>query len=446
MTCNLAWLGALLMLLASTAHAFPSSFSTGTTLYDPEQAYSGYVLFPGSDRRTHLIDMDGNEVHHWNYESFPPVALTAKQTGGKKGHLLVQLERLDKPLSIANPGNGLLNASIAEVDWDGHVQWQWGSQKAPAHQHHDMRRLKTGNNLVLTAQMRQPTGFDYKVIDNSVKIINPDGDVVWQWRASDHLGQLGFTGKRLQQLKNTKDPDFLHLNTAAPLGPNHWYDAGDKCFAPDNILVNSRNVNVTAIIDRQSGNVVWRMGPDFPDVELNGKVPRPVDQTVGAHDPHIIPKGLPGAGDLLIFDNQGNAGVPPAKSDFFSASRVIEVNPQTKKIVWQYTGTQSGRSPWTFYSSFISSAQRLPNGNTLIDEGQDGRLFQVTRKGDIVWEYISPYFGKLMPTDNYVTNYVYRAQLLDYDWAPKGTARNEAPVKPDCDKSPAATGCHPGKQ
>src|SRR5699024_4834881 len=140
-----------------------------------ERAYSGYILFPGSDGRTHLIDMDGNEVHRWDYESFPPVALTAEQANGKKGHLLVQLRRLDKPLPEANPGNGLLNASIGEVGWNGHVKWQWGSQKSPAYQHHDMRRLADGNTLALTADMHQPAGFDYKVIDNSVKEISPDG-------------------------------------------------------------------------------------------------------------------------------------------------------------------------------------------------------------------------------------------------------------------------------
>ncbi len=420
-----------MLTLASVAGAQPSHFPTGTTVYDPEQAYNGYVLFPGSDGRTHLIDMNGHEVHRWNYESFPPVALTAKQANGSKGHVLVQLARLDNPPPLANPGNGLLNASIAEVDWNGKVVRQWGSQQNPMFQHHDMRRLPNGNTLVLTAAPRKPAGFDYKIIDNDVKIITPDGNTVWQWRASDHLGQLGFSGDRLQVLKNTKNPDFLHLNTATPLGPNHWYDQGDKRFAPDNILVNSRNANVTAIIDKDSGNVVWRLGPDYPPTVINGKVPRPIDQTVGAHDPHIIPKGLPGAGNLLIFDNQGNAGIPPVKSDFFSSSRVIEVNPKTKEIVWQYNAIMSGHAPWTFYSSFISNAQRLPNGNTLIDEGQDGRIFQVTRDGKIVWEYVSPYYGKLMPDDKYTTNHVYRARLLDYDWVPKGTPRSSTLTKPD---------------
>jgi len=436
-------LGAAMLVLTGVADARPSSFPTGTTIYNPEKAYNGYILFPGADRKTHLIDMDGNEVHRWDYESFPPQPLGTRYTSGKKGHVLVQKARLENPPPDAPPGGGMINAAIAEVDWDGNIVWQWGDQQHPAHQHHDIRRLDNGNTLLLTTARRRLDGFDYDVADNAVKIVDREGKIVWSWRASEHLAQLGFVGDRLQALKDTADIDFLHFNTAVPLGPNHWYDEGDERFAPDNIMVNSRNANVTAIIDKDSGDVVWRMGPDFPPIAFNGEVPRPVDQTVGLHDTHIIPEGLPGAGNLLLFDNQGNAGIPPVKSDFFSSSRVLEINPQTKQIVWQYNAIRSKRAPWSFYSAFISSAQRLPNGNTLIDEGQNGRLFQVTPEAEIVWEYVSPFFGKSRPADDYVTNQVYRAQLVDYDWAPAGTPHAEKPVRPDCAAYPAAPGCLP---
>ncbi len=111
------------------------------------------------------------------------------------------------------------------------------------------------------------------------------------------------------------------MNTAAPLGPNHWFDAGDKRFAPDNILLNSRNGNVAVIVDRQSGKVVWRIGPDYPGLQLSKPLPRPLDQMIGEHDVHMIPAGLPGAGNILIFDNQGNAGYPPTRQGFFRVAR-----------------------------------------------------------------------------------------------------------------------------
>jgi hypothetical protein len=60
-------------------------------------------------------------------------------------------------------------------------------------------------------------------------------------------------------------------------------------------------------------------------------------------------------------------------------------------IVSEYNAEKSGRPIWTFFSHFISSAQRQPNGNTLICEGANGRFFEVTPSGEIVWEYVNPF-------------------------------------------------------
>jgi hypothetical protein len=100
-----------------------------------------------------------------------------------------------------------------------------------------------------------------------------------------------------------------------------------------------------------------------------------------------------------------------------------------------YSASDTGRPEWTFYSSFISNARRLPNGNTFIDEGMNGRFFQVTPAGEIVWEYVSPYFGEAPfgPGGKVaVTNWVYRAQPVPYDWVPAGTPHGEhAVASPD---------------
>ncbi len=94
----------------------------------------------------------------------------------------------------------------------------------------------------------------------------------------------------------------------------------------------------------------------------------------------------------------------------------MEIDPIKQEIVWEYTGESSGRPGWTFQSSFISSARRLPNGNTLIDEGYNGRFFQVTPKGEIVWEYISPFFGNGPGGGRDIaSNCVYRAQPVPYE-------------------------------
>lgn len=70
-------------------------------------------------------------------------------------------------------------------------------------------------------------------------------------------------------------------------------------------------------------------------------------------------------------------------------SRVLEIDPATKSIVWKYQDP----IPMNFFSPFISNARRLPNGNTLINEGMFGRFFEVTPAGEVVWEYVNPYFG-----------------------------------------------------
>ena len=71
-------------------------------------------------------------------------------------------------------------------------------------------------------------------------------------------------------------------------------------------------------------------------------------------------------------------------------SRIIEVDLATKQIVWKYQEKRES----DFFSPRISNAQRLPNGNTLICEGDFGRLFEVTRDGELVWEFVNPYFGE----------------------------------------------------
>jgi len=128
-----------------------------------------------------------------------------------------------------------------------------------------------------------------------------------------------------------------------------------------------------------------------------------------------------------LFDNGGWAGYGEAspgsrngtKNALRDYSRVLEIDPTTLAIVWQYTPKEAGfvvpLDANRFYSPFISSAQRLPNGNTLITEGSDGRVFEVTVDHHIVWEFISPYWG----SGPLALNMVYRAYRYPYHWVPQ---------------------------
>lgn len=81
---------------------------------------------------------------------------------------------------------------------------------------------------------------------------------------------------------------------------------------------------------------------------------------------------------------------------------------------------------YKFYSGYISSAQRLPNGNTLITEGADGRIFEVTRRYEIVWEFVSPdLYGK-----KHNINRIYRAYRVPYEWVPQLETPEESAVNP----------------
>jgi hypothetical protein len=82
-------------------------------------------------------------------------------------------------------------------------------------------------------------------------------------------------------------------------------------------------------------------------------------------------------------------GITAVQDDRDVWTCVLEIDPATKNIVWKFQEA----IPSNFFSPRISNAQRLSNGNTLIDEGWFGRFFEVTLEGDVVWEYVNPYFG-----------------------------------------------------
>jgi hypothetical protein len=422
------------LLFCAHALAAPSVFPTGVTLYDPARAWGHYTVFSAADRNSYLIDMNGNPVRSWPYRGFPTEVIDPALNQGRKGHVLLQLEERQDTDSRSF-GNGVNNHAIAELDWNGKRLWRWAgeAETGHAHQHHELQRLANGNTLVLANKLHKVEGFALaEQIDDVIYEVSPAGKVVWRWLASEHLGEFGFDAEQLKLLQESELADYLHFNSARTLGANRWFDQGDARFHPDNLLVDSRQANFLAIIDKRSGKVVWRLGPGFAKAEVfnpfTGKprLPRPVDQLSGLHDAKLIAKGLPGAGNILLFDNQGGSGYPAVSFAIITgASRVVEIDPLSQQIVWEY------RPGTRLFSAFTSSARRLPNGNTLITEGQSGRVFQVTAAGETVWEYVSPYFSKAT-AQQAASNALYRATPVPYSWVPAGTARSEnAVVAPD---------------
>lgn len=441
-TLQQAILIALGVLLSASAIAGPSVFPTGTTRYDPGKAYNSFVLFTGGDNTARLIDLNGNPVHEWKDAAAHSTLIDPAVNGGKLGHVFVTLETTEGKGTDLVPGqvNRKITKTVGELDWDGKAVWSFGD-KAPggaSQQHHDWARLPNGNTVILANLVHPVKGFKQpQVLDDVIYEVNPAGEVVWKWVASEHLNEFGFSPAELKLVRNAEIADYLHVNNLKVVGPNHWFAAGDKRFDPENLLFDARNANFIAIIAKKTGKIVWRLGPHYKaaseEQQLARNVPRPVDQISAQHDAHIIPEGLPGAGNLLVFDNQGLAGYPTAAVPRTGGSRVLEIDPVKNEVVWQYTGEDSGGPAWSFRSTHISAARRLPNGNTFIDEGQSGRLFQVTKDGDIVWEYVNPYpkVGKNTLTGRSTVNYqLYRGQPVPYDWVPAGTPHSEKAVTP----------------
>lgn len=402
--------------------------------------------------------MNGDEVNLWaGLAGFPnkilPGGYVLGSTGERNGKYAYQ-DQLD----------------LVQVDWDGNIVWKFdqteyvkdpGSEpRFVARQHHDYQRegssvgyygpyenplTNRGNTLILAHEtVYNPKISDKKLLDDIIIEVTWDGHIVWKWRANEHFDEFGFDEEAKKVLFSNPSivpadggvGDWLHINSISTLGPNRWYDEGDERFHPDNIIFDARNANILAIISKETGKIVWKLGPNFNENEKTKKI----GWIIGQHHLHLIPKGLPGEGDLLVFDNggAGGYGAPnPASPDGHNNavrdySRVLQFNPITLDITWQYTPAEAGHATFTdgskFYSPYISSAQRLPNGNTLITQGSDGRIVEVTSDHEIVWEYINPYYNKI--AGKYSTNMVYRAYRVPYHWIPQVEKPEETSIQP----------------
>jgi len=240
-----------------------SVFPTGVTRYEPERAHNSYVLFDGRDGQTHLIDMNGNDVHTWDYIGFPSHLLEPTVAGGQRGHVLVQLAGKSTPGPILF-NNLFNNQAIGELDWDGNVVWQWGA-RAPggaANQSHDWHRLPNGNTLLVATRTHAIAGFRAEAVhDQVIYEIAPAGEVVWQWVVSEHLDECGFSPEGLALIRagfstSGGRAGFLTINKMTVLGPNRWFAAGDTRFHPDNLMIDAREGNFVAIIEKRTGTIV----------------------------------------------------------------------------------------------------------------------------------------------------------------------------------------------
>ena len=320
----------------------------GLIYYASRSCYRGYTLFSnlrGYD--ANLIDMEGRICHRWHSDQGINYAYLLDN-----GNLLLITGAPGDPAGTGGLGGS--GAALLELDWGSSVVWEYRDPLL----HHDFERLPNGNTLALLWEALPPEmavqvrgGYESNdgpqvMYGDVVKEITAQGEVVDQWRSFEHLS--------------------LEEDTICPLeGRREWTHGNTlNVTASGDLLVSYRSTSTVGIVDRATGSFSWKWGPG---------------QISHQHQPTFLDNGR-----VLLFDNGSHRLAPST-----NYSRLIEIDPETNEIMWEYRGDP----PISFYSYQISGAQRLPNGNTLICEGAPGRLLEVTPSHHIVWEYINPMSG-----------------------------------------------------
>lgn len=321
----------------------------GVIVHDEKRSAGGIVLFsPQTGAEAILIELNGTVIHRWALPSRPGrhAVLLANGNLGFNG---MHPRRADYYPAWDIWHGGL----FTELRPDGEVVWQHEDHL----HHHDGLWLDNGH-LLYTIAEPIPSEVAAKIVGGSstdftsivgdvIKEVSRDGRVVWQWRSWEHLAPSDF-----------------------PIHPvfdrSHWPLINGLSVTRDgHVLASLRTTSGIIAINRETKKISWKIGHDI---------------LAQQHSPSQLANG-----NILAFDN-GNfrlgATVP--------ASRIVEIEPKSSKVVWEYADPMRP----SFFSPYMGSAQQLANGNVHVTESAMGRLFEVTRSGEIVWEYVIPQFNQ----------------------------------------------------
>lgn len=402
--------------------------TVGLILNEPQTA-QGYTLFTASATdnadNAYLIDHLGRIVNTWKLDRLSYVDWYPKLL--RNGNLLI------------------VDRTITEITSAGDIVWSC----FVANVHHDFLKLPNGNVLVLVRGFKtheeaiaagfrpdfiKPDGLEYDFL-LELKPTGPDTcEVVWEWSVWDHMIQDNDPSKDnygiiadhperidmnypFDRLNHNRRHDWLHSN------------AIDYNPALDQIMLSVRHYSELWIIDHNTtteeasgpkGDLLYRWGN--PQTYQAGDIE---DQRLfWQHATHWVPPGLPGEGNILIFNNgAGDTGFvrryssvdeitpPPFDGEAYQKEPDSAFGPN--EATWTYTAEERTE----FHAARSSSAQRLPNGNTLILDGPQGTIFQVTPQGETVWKYINPienYTSEL----TYQGNHPHNNGMLRVEWYP----------------------------
>ncbi|MEZ5063490.1 MAG: arylsulfotransferase family protein [bacterium] len=311
----------------------------GVVRHDPARVQPGVNLWNSLAKTSAvLMDAQGHTVHEWNLDS----------PAGEWGHLEL-LPDGDLLVFHQDPDE------LIRLDWNSGVRW-----RRPMLAHHDGDVDASGHLWVLDVRRSLiHVGSEWTSLAKDwIVELDAGGEIVREIALTDLLSDrfdLDEIAARIEDTdprnENVKFLDPTHVNTLAfvPAGHPGPFRAGRILFA-------ARNLDLVAVLDPESETIEWTFGP--------GELDWP-------HQPALTSRGT-----VLVFDNGAHRGW----------SRIVEVDPDSREIVWEYGSERAG----DFFSRTMGSVQPLPNGNVFVSESERGRAFEITPRGDIVWEFFNP--------------------------------------------------------
>ncbi len=336
----------------------------GVTIHDPKRASPGYTLYTSAgEAAAHLIDMNGRVVHEWRR---PYSEIWNAQAEVKKPQpdnlILMDKARLlpngDLLAIYAAAGDTPWGYGMVKMDRDSNVIWSY-----LAHTHHDFDIAPDGRILALTNAFSSdiPEGMgkvDQPYLEDFLVVLSPDGKELKKVSVTRALMQSRYKLLSLA-IPSYASGDPLHTNSVQYITADQ---AKNFPFAKEgDVLLSFRDMSAVAVLSIERAEIVWAMrGP-----------------WLWQHDASLLPNG-----HITLFDNLGGF-----RDD--NSARVLEVDPKSGAVVWLYQGDESHPS----HSPLRSSVETLPNGNALITESDGGRIFEVTREGEIVWNFVNPTRG-----------------------------------------------------
>lgn len=365
----------------------------------------GQILYsPCYNTATYLRENTGTLNHTWSSSFMPGVMVRWFGDG-----IIYRTIRVG-----VGPGGGGAGGGIQKVLWDGTVVWDFRYNTNGLLSHHDLRILPNGNVLLIAWETKTRTecinaGRNPNLVttqglmpDHIIEVKPTDsssGEIVWEWHVWDHLIQdYDFSKANYGVVED--HPELVDINyvtsTFKDLMHTNSIDYNEEF---DQILISIRYYNEIWIIDHSTttAEAASHTGGNYGkggDLLYRWGNPQAYDRGTSSnrklyeqHDTQWIDKGYPGEGNILIFNNGVSRGystvdeiTPPADENgtyYIESDEAFGPTSQT----WIYKPTPS------FYASHISGANRLKNGNTLICNGETGKLFEVTSEGSTVWQY-----------------------------------------------------------